>query len=130
MLSAADASADTLALKPCDLPGVEGARCGSLTVPENPSKPEGRSIDLRVVVLDATGDSPQPDPIFFLAGGPGTAASHSAHRVMSGRCSLCALIEGMRRRSNNSLIKRSLFASIYFFTLSIFPGCYSVFFNT
>ena len=58
------------------------------------------------------------------------AASHSAHRVMSGRCSLCALIEGMRKRSNNSLIKRSLFASIYFFTLSIFPGFYSVFFNT
>ena len=41
-----------------------------------------------------------------------TAVAQEAHRVMSGLCSLWALIEGMRSKSNNSLINRSLLASI------------------
>ena len=77
-LMAVSASAGELDLTTCELPGVDGARCGSLSLPENSADPKGRHIDLRIVVLDATGDSPKKDPIFYLAGGPGTAASDLA----------------------------------------------------
>ncbi len=50
------------------------ARCGSLTVPENPDAPEGRHLDLNVAVVPAISRNPQPDPLFILVGGPGQAA--------------------------------------------------------
>ena len=65
-----------LALTPCTLPGVDAsadARCGTLTVFENRATKRGRTIDLRVVVLPATSRDPAPDPIFFIAGGPGSS---------------------------------------------------------
>jgi pimeloyl-ACP methyl ester carboxylesterase len=53
-----------------------GARCTTVTVPERgPAAENGRRIALRVVVLPATGANRAPDPIFYLAGGPGQAAS-------------------------------------------------------
>ena len=64
----------SLPLTPCTV-GQWSARCGTLRVPEDRDKPSGRQIDLRVVVISATGSSPQPDPLFMLAGGPGEAAS-------------------------------------------------------
>lgn len=76
--SAASQASAKMALEPCELPGTEGARCGSLTVAESPADAGGRQIDLRVVVLDPTGESPVDDPIFYLSGGPGTAASEVA----------------------------------------------------
>ncbi|HZR83417.1 MAG TPA: alpha/beta fold hydrolase [Candidatus Binatia bacterium] len=45
--------------------------CGWLTVPENRSRPEGRTIRLAVVKLAATGADPEPDPLVLLSGGPG-----------------------------------------------------------
>lgn len=73
--------------EPCALPGMLGgesvdARCGTLRVPENPAAPQGRMIDLHVAWLPA-GDKtePAPDPVFFLAGGPGQAASEHAGTV-------------------------------------------------
>ena len=77
-LAASGAVAGELDLQPCEIAGVDGARCGSLAVAENPAAPDGRQIDLRVVVLDATGESPAEDAIFYLAGGPGTAATEAA----------------------------------------------------
>jgi len=65
-----------LALAPCELPNVEAsanAQCGELTVFENRSTQRGRTIDLRVVVLPATGQDRAPDPVFFIAGGPGAS---------------------------------------------------------
>jgi pimeloyl-ACP methyl ester carboxylesterase len=44
-------------------------------VPENRAKPGGRAIPLRVLVLPATGRAPAADPVVFLAGGPGQAAT-------------------------------------------------------
>lgn len=76
------AAADRLPLSDCTLSaagmrsGVE-ARCGTLTVPENRADPQGRQIDLRVVVVKAVSRNPEPDPLFLLAGGPGEAASES-----------------------------------------------------
>lgn len=45
--------------------------CGVLTVPENWTRPSERQVNLQFVVLKATGDQPQPDPVVYLAGGPG-----------------------------------------------------------
>lgn len=67
------------------------AYCGTFSVPENRATGEGRRLDLRIIVLPALGD-PAPDPLFFLAGGPGQGAAAMAsglremfHRVQSDR---------------------------------------------
>ena len=49
--------------------------CGTLRVYENRAARNGRMIDLKVVVIKAANDNPVPDPIFYLAGGPGGAAA-------------------------------------------------------
>ena len=62
------------------LPGTTftaAAQCGFLEVPENPADPDGRKIDLHVAVAGATSTDVEPDPVFFLAGGPGQAASET-----------------------------------------------------
>ena len=65
-----------LVLDSCQLPGVEGqARCGSYEVFENRAANSGRVIKLRIVILKALSKTPAPDPIFWLHGGPGAAAT-------------------------------------------------------
>ena len=72
------ALAFSLALAPCNLPGIDEAlRCGRLEVPENRARPATRRIGLNVVVLPATGRRRAP-PLFDLAGGPGLAATDAA----------------------------------------------------
>jgi len=55
---------------------VEGEdyTCGVFTAPQNWDDPDGGSIDLSFMVAKATGDNPEPDPLIFLAGGPGASA--------------------------------------------------------
>lgn len=66
-------------LKPCTLPGVEGeVLCGSYSVFENRQTKAGRQIPLFIAVLPALATPAAPDPLFFLAGGPGQAASSLA----------------------------------------------------
>jgi len=48
---------------------------GVFQVFENRDTQEGRMIGLKIVVLHATGTNPRPDPLFYLAGGPGQAAA-------------------------------------------------------
>ena len=50
------------------------ARCGTLEVAENPAEPEGRRIELAFAVVPAPAARPKPDPVFYLAGGPGQSA--------------------------------------------------------
>jgi pimeloyl-ACP methyl ester carboxylesterase len=69
-----------LVLAPCQLahPFLASrvpARCGTLEVPEDHDQPGGRRISLRVAVVQAEAGGRQPDPVFFLAGGPGQAAT-------------------------------------------------------
>jgi pimeloyl-ACP methyl ester carboxylesterase len=45
--------------------------CGYLTVPENRTRPDSRTIRLAVATRKATASNPKPDPILFLTGGPG-----------------------------------------------------------
>lgn len=68
-------------LVPCKVAGQDGeieARCGVLEVWENRATRTGRKLHLKVVVLPATGPGRQPDPIFYLAGGPGEAVTAQA----------------------------------------------------
>ena len=71
--------ARTLALEECRLPRLAtAARCGTVTVPEDREKPNGRTIGIFVAVLPANTLTPTPDPFVILAGGPGQAASELA----------------------------------------------------
>ena len=67
----------TISLESCRLPGGVTAQCGTLTVDENRDLADGRTIDLDIAVLPATGGSSviEADPLFLLAGGPGQAAT-------------------------------------------------------
>ena len=69
----------TITLQPCTL-GTTPAQCGTLRVYENRAARTGRMIDLRVAVIKARSDQPVSDPIFYLAGGPGDAATEDAAR--------------------------------------------------
>ncbi|MFG0329191.1 MAG: alpha/beta hydrolase [Phycisphaerales bacterium] len=55
----------------------EGGRVlvGTFRVPENRETREGRTLELEIMLLPATGDDPQPDPVIYLAGGPGQNAA-------------------------------------------------------
>ncbi|MGE3289406.1 MAG: alpha/beta fold hydrolase, partial [Pseudonocardia sp.] len=85
-LAAAAATTPTAAFEsaPCPSPNVAGfpsldfpanVQCGYLTVPENRSKPDGKKIKVFVARVPAASPTPQPDPIVWLAGGPGGAGS-------------------------------------------------------
>lgn len=70
----------TLALEPCQLamPGMNGrlpAQCGTLRVYEDPLAQAGRQIDLFVAQRPARSRTAEPDPVFFVTGGPGGAST-------------------------------------------------------
>ncbi len=54
------------------------AVCGKLTVWEDRDARSGRTLDLFYMILPATGPNPEPDPIYVLTGGPGSAATGTA----------------------------------------------------
>jgi pimeloyl-ACP methyl ester carboxylesterase len=84
-------------LSECRLPKVlTAAQCGSVEVPEDRSKAEGRRLAIAVAVLPATTLSPQPDPLIMLAGGPGQSADALAP--------LAAELGGVRRNRDIVLI--------------------------
>jgi len=69
------AAAEPAPLAPCVLPGVpHEALCGSLSRALDPARPQGPRIDLNFAVLPALARRKKPDPVFFLAGGPGQSA--------------------------------------------------------
>lgn len=57
------------------------ARCGTLAVYEDRQAASGRQIHLNVAVIPAVSRNPEPDPLFFLTGGPGQAATESYLQV-------------------------------------------------
>ena len=64
----------------CTYGGYVSAWCGRIAVPEDPRRPHGRTISLRVAVLPAT-ERPAEGALFYLEGGPGGAATAAAVRV-------------------------------------------------
>jgi pimeloyl-ACP methyl ester carboxylesterase len=87
LLSACSSGASTptapgVELTDCQLsmPGTSqrvDARCGKLAVYENRAAANGRQIELNIAVVPAISRNPAPDPLIFLAGGPGEAATQS-----------------------------------------------------
>ncbi len=64
-----------LSLKPCEVRGAKDAKCGTFEVFENRTTRKGRKISINVLVLPATGQKREPDPLFYFAGGPGSSAT-------------------------------------------------------
>src|SRR6185369_11826170 len=72
-------SPPSLTLKDCQIKGLQGsAKCGTLEVFENRATKKGRKISLNIIVLPATSDKREPDPLVYFAGGPGSAATEDA----------------------------------------------------
>lgn len=59
------------------------AECARFEVPEDPAATDGRRISLRLALIPARGAEPRPDPVVFLAGGPGQSAIE-AYPVVQG----------------------------------------------
>ena len=72
-----------IAFEPCSLAAPMSrtslqAQCGWLTVAENPERPQGRKLKLRIAWLPPENEADaEPDPVFMLAGGPGQSALQS-----------------------------------------------------
>ncbi len=87
--SAAESTATqpaAFAESPCPMPNMAGLpafdfpstmTCGYLTVPENRSRPNGRTIKVFVARAPAVSATPAADPLVVLVGGPGGAGSIS-----------------------------------------------------
>lgn len=72
-------TAASAGLGPCTEPGApSSSECGRVRVPEDRSLPDGRALDLFVLRLPAQGPEPARGAVFYLAGGPGEAASETA----------------------------------------------------
>jgi pimeloyl-ACP methyl ester carboxylesterase len=75
--TASHADPEPVSLESCTVDGPTGAiaaRCGWVAVDETLGAPNTRTIELRVIVVPATGPASGP-PLFFVPGGPGESAS-------------------------------------------------------
>ena len=71
------------ALEACRLQGIEREiRCGSVSMPEDPDRPDATRLDVKFAVVPAVARNARPDPVFVFAGGPGQAASQVIGTVM------------------------------------------------
>jgi len=75
---AAASTVGELTFEPCvlttvGLPRPTQAQCTTVTVPENPAEPAGRTIELALAWIPAEAEA-DPEPVFFIAGGPGQSA--------------------------------------------------------
>jgi pimeloyl-ACP methyl ester carboxylesterase len=68
---------------PCHVEGVkEELRCGVYNVFENRKTRRGRMLPLKIVLIPARHPHPNQGPVFYMAGGPGEAATELADLVM------------------------------------------------
>lgn len=69
-------------LRPCEVQFVQGGgKCGIYDVFENRTTKTGRKLSLNILVIPAASATPAPDPVFWLEGGPGGAATQAAGPV-------------------------------------------------
>lgn len=75
-----DAAVGSGRMERCVEPGLVGtARCGRFRVLENRDEPDGRTIDIAFVILDATdAEARSDDALIVLPGGPGQAFTDQA----------------------------------------------------
>ena len=66
----------SVVMKPCNNPSLSSdTLCGKYEVFEDRAAGKGRKIALNLVLLPATSARAAPDPLFYLAGGPGAGAT-------------------------------------------------------
>jgi pimeloyl-ACP methyl ester carboxylesterase len=81
-------------LAPCHPPRIDGeALCGKFEVFEDRASRTGRKIPLNLVVLPALDREHAPDPVFWLHGGPGAAATDAVGATGAG-----GFLESLRRQ--------------------------------
>src|SRR5262245_56116273 len=75
--------------EPAPCPRLQGAEelskasCGYLVVPENRSRQSGRTIRLLVANYPARSPAKRPDPVVYLAGGPGDIAPFEVNALVA-----------------------------------------------
>lgn len=72
----------SLVFHPCELPqphsGLSTAAwCAPFQVPEDREHPDGRKLTMRLAMVRSSAQVPADDPVVFLAGGPGQAATET-----------------------------------------------------
>lgn len=75
LLAACSPAPAKINLSPCQS-GGRSALCGKLSVFEDRAAARGRRIDLNIAIIKSTSPNPAPDPVFYLSGGPGDAATN------------------------------------------------------
>src|SRR5947208_5371590 len=81
--SASASAAPGVTLTPCHVDGVkEELRCGVYNVFENRRTRTGRKLPLKIILIHARQPHPDQGPIFYMAGGPGEAATELADLVI------------------------------------------------
>jgi pimeloyl-ACP methyl ester carboxylesterase len=90
MSAATGSELGELSFEPCvltaaGLPRPAEAQCTTILVPENPAEPEGRQIELALAWIPVEGAA-EPDPVFFIAGGPGQSAREQYPAARAGLC--------------------------------------------
>lgn len=96
VLSSAPVKRGSVQLKPCNNPSLTSdALCVKYEVFENRATRTGRRIPLNIILLPAKSSKPAPDALFYLAGGPGAAATGYAD---------APFIEGLRRNRDVVLV--------------------------
>ena len=94
--SSAPVKRGNVQLKPCNNPSLTSdALCVKYEVFENRATRTGRRIPLNIILLPAKSSKPAPDPLFYLAGGPGAAATGYAD---------APFMEGLRRNRDVVLV--------------------------
>src|SRR5258708_343062 len=78
-----ESAGSRLSLTPCQVEGVkEELQCGVYNVFENRQTRTGRTLPLKIVLIPARHPHPDQGPIFYMAGGPGEAATELAALVI------------------------------------------------
>ena len=58
-----------------DAPLGYETQCGYVTLPEDYAQPQGATIEIYYARIQSRGESPAPDPLVYLVGGPGSSGS-------------------------------------------------------
>ena len=95
-VSTAPVKRGNVQMKPCNSPTLTSdALCVKFEVFENRATRTGRKIPLNIILLPAKSAKPAPDPLFYLAGGPGAAATGYAE---------ASFMDGLRRNRDVVLV--------------------------
>jgi pimeloyl-ACP methyl ester carboxylesterase len=83
VMAGSAAAAQATSAQACRIDGLpHEVRCGAVSRPLDPGRPEAARIEVHYVVVPALARRKLPDPVFLLAGGPGQSAIALAPQLM------------------------------------------------